>query len=134
MSPTEFPSYNTAVTEELQWLIIYAENLSSELFSQNIYPPGWVAHHTLQKRGIQTPPGINTNLPLLRDKVSTFNMQTHLLQLNMKRTAVLNPVQTPVMSVIDLYTLLPKNSSFATQECFLNIFQSLDNFLLSNLY
>ena len=134
MSPTEFPSYNTAVTEELQWLIICAENLSSELFSQNIYLPGWAAHHTFQKRGIQTPPGINTNLPLLQDKVSTFNMQTHLMQLNMKRTAVLNPGQTPVMSVIDLYTLLPKNSSFVTQECFLNIFQSLDNFLLSNLY
>ena len=37
-SPTEFSSNDTPVTEELQWLIIYAENLSSELFNQNVYP------------------------------------------------------------------------------------------------
>ena len=40
VSTTEFSSYDKAVTEELQWFIIYAENLSSELFNQNIYPPG----------------------------------------------------------------------------------------------
>ena len=96
VSPTEFSLYDTAVTEEFQWLIIYAENLSSEFFNQNVYPPGWAAHHASQKRGIQTPPGINTILPLLRDKVSTFNMQAHLMQLNMKWTAILNPGQTPV--------------------------------------
>ena len=96
VSPTEFSSYDTAVTEEFQWLIIYAENLSSEFFNQNVYPPGWAAHHASQKRGIQTPPGINTILPLLRDKISTFNMQAHLMQLNMKWTALLNPGQTPV--------------------------------------
>ena len=65
--------------EEFQWLIIYAENHLSELFSQNVYPAGWAAHHASQKCGIQTPPGINTILPLLRDKVSTFNMQAHLM-------------------------------------------------------
>ena len=121
MSPTEFPSYDTAVTEELRWLINYAENLSSEFFNQNVYPPGWATHHASQKRGIQTPPGNNTILPLLRDKVSTFNpflpnvpfcflmfsggskgnigkkrvnMQAHLMQLTMKLSAVLNPGQT----------------------------------------
>ena len=36
VSPTVFSSYDTAVTEEFQWLIIYAENLSSELFSENV--------------------------------------------------------------------------------------------------
>ena len=40
VSTTGFSSYDKAVTEELQWFIIYAENLSSELFNQNIYPPG----------------------------------------------------------------------------------------------
>ena len=49
-----------------------------------------------QKRGIQTAPCINTILPLLRDKFSTFNMQVHLMKLNMKWTAVLNPGQTQV--------------------------------------
>ena len=87
MSPTEFSSYDTAVTEELQWLTVYAENLSSELVNQNVSPPGWPAHRASQKHGIQTPLGINTILPLLRDKVSTFNMQAHLMQLNMKWNA-----------------------------------------------
>ena len=40
VSTTGFSSYDKAVTEELQWFIIFAENLSSELFNQNIYPPG----------------------------------------------------------------------------------------------
>ena len=54
VSSTEISSYNTAVTEEFQGLIIYAENLSSEFFNQNFYPPRWAAHHASQKRGIQT--------------------------------------------------------------------------------
>ena len=78
----EFSTFDTAVTEKFQWLIIYAEKLSSEFFNQNVYPPKWAAHHVSQKRGIQTPPSINIILPLLRDKVSTFNMQAHLT--NMK--------------------------------------------------
>ena len=51
--------------ERFQWLIIYAENLLSELFNQNVYPPGWDAHRSSQKCGTQTPPGINAILPLL---------------------------------------------------------------------
>ena len=41
---------------------------------------------------MQTLPGINTILPLLRDKVSTFNMQAHLIQLNVKWTAVFGQI------------------------------------------
>ena len=52
VSPKEFSSYNTAATEEFQWLIIYAENLSTEFFKQNVYPLGWAARHASQKRGI----------------------------------------------------------------------------------
>ena len=96
MPPTEFSSYDTALTEEFQWLIIYVESLSSDFFNQNVYPPGWVANHASQKRGPDTPPGIHNILLLLSDNVSTFNMQAHLTQLNMKWTAVLNPGQTPV--------------------------------------
>ena len=45
---------------------------------------------------MQTLPGINTILPLLRDKVSTFNMQAHLIQLNVKWTAVFGQIPVDV--------------------------------------
>ena len=93
MSPTEFPNYDSAVTEELNWLE-KCEDILSEL--DHVYIPGWASHHASQKRGILNPSGINTILPLHRDKVSTFNMQSHLMHLNMKWTAILNPDQTPV--------------------------------------
>ena len=85
--PTEFSSYITALIEKFQALIIYPENLSSEFFNQNVYPTGWVESHASLKRGPETAPGINTILLLLRDKVGTFNMQAHLMQLNMKWTS-----------------------------------------------
>ena len=44
----------------------------------------------------KTPLDINTMFSLLRDKVSTFDMQAHLMHLNMKCTRVLNPGQTSV--------------------------------------
>ena len=93
VSPTEFPNYDSAVTEELNWLE-KCEDILSEL--DHVYIPGWASHHASQKRGILSPSGINTILPLHRDKVSTFNMQSHLMHLNMKWTAILNPDQTPV--------------------------------------
>ena len=79
------------------WLIIYAENHSPEFFNQNVYPCGWAAlkHHRNVTYKLQQV-SIRFILPLLRDKVSTFNMQAHLIQLNMKWTAVLNPGQTLV--------------------------------------
>ena len=94
VSPTEFPIYNSAVTEDLDWLSKCADILSINL--DNVYIPGWAPHHASQKRGIPSPSGINTILPLHRDKVSTFNMQSHLMHLNMKWTNILNPNQTPV--------------------------------------
>ena len=64
MCHQQLSSYDTAVTEEPQWLIIYAESLSSELFNQNVYRPGRTAHHASHKLGIQPPPGSNAILPL----------------------------------------------------------------------
>ena len=93
VSPTEFPTYDYAVTEELDWLSKCADILSNP---DNVYIPGWASHHASQQRGIQSPPGINTILPLHRDNISTFNMQSHLMHLNMKWTNILNPNQTPV--------------------------------------
>ena len=82
------------MTEDLDWLSKCADILSINL--DNVYIPGWAPHHASQKRGIPSPSGINTILPLHRDKVSTFNMQSHLMHLNMKWTNILNPNQTPV--------------------------------------
>ena len=59
-------------------------------------PPAWVTYHASQKRGVQHPPGINTILPMLRDKVHTLNTQAHIMKLNIKWTENLNPGQTPV--------------------------------------
>ena len=94
--PTQFVLYDIAFSEEFQWLTSVAENLSSDFADRSVYPLGWAAYHALHKRATKSPPGINSLLPLLRDKVSTFNMQAHLMQLNMKMTSVLNPGQTPV--------------------------------------
>ena len=93
VSPTEFPNYDIAVAEEFKWLDKCTDILS-EL--DHIYPPGWASHHASQKRGILTPSGINSIMPLHREKVSTFNMQSHLIHLNMKWTETLNPGQTLV--------------------------------------
>ena len=92
VSPTEFPSYDIAVAEEVKWL----SKCTDILFELNhIYPPGWASHHASQKRGILTPSGISTIIPLNREKVSTFSMQSHLMHLNIKWTETLNPGQTP---------------------------------------
>ena len=93
VSPTEFPNYNSAVAEELTWLGKCTDILSN---LDHTLIPGWASHHASQKRGILSQQGINSILPLHRDKVSTFNMQSHLMHLNMKWTAILNPNQTPV--------------------------------------
>ena len=87
-SPSEFPNFDIALAEECKWLLDFTDG---EIFS-----PGWAAYHAAQKRGVHSAPGINTILPLHRDKVSTFNMQAHLMELNMKWTETLNPGQTPV--------------------------------------
>ena len=93
VSPTEFPNYDIAVAEEFKWLDKCTDILSELDY---IYPLGWASHHASQKGGILTPSGINTIIPLHREKVSTFNMQSHLMHLNIKWTETLNPGQTLV--------------------------------------
>ena len=80
MSQREFSSYDTAVTEEIQWLIIYAKNVSPEFFNQSsIYPHWmeWTSHIT--ETWLTNFTSINPILPLLRDKVNNFNMQAYLM-------------------------------------------------------
>ena len=59
-------------------------------------PPAWSDFHAAEKRGTRHPHGINTILPVLRDKVHTLNTQAHIMKLNIKWTEILNPGQTPV--------------------------------------
>ena len=78
-------------------------------FQPKCLSPWMAADQVSQKRGIQTPPDVNAICPLLQDKVSTFNMEAHLVQLNMKSTAILNPTQTPVnISDQPVYALTKK--------------------------
>ena len=91
--PIEFSSCDLAINDELKWLENCAE-IETEL--DYIYLKGWTSHHVSKKCGILSTPGINTLLPLHRDKVNTFNMQSHLMNLNAKWTEILNPDQTPV--------------------------------------
>ena len=94
-SPTEFPNFNCAVSEELDWLGNCGDILT--INADNVLIPGWATHHASQKRGIlNQSSGINTILPLHRETVNTFNMQSHLMHLNIKWTGILNPNQTPV--------------------------------------
>ena len=62
------------------------------------------------------PPGINTILPLLRNKVSTFDMQVHLMHLNLKWNTVLNSDQTPVDVSDQPVHALTKELQFCHQE------------------
>ena len=91
--PIEFRNYDIAFTEEFKWLDKCTVVLSKH---DHIYPSGWASHHASQKRDILTPWAIHTIIPLHQEKVSTFNMQSHLIHLNMKWAETLNLTQTPV--------------------------------------
>ena len=93
---TEFSTFDNAVFDELSWLMKFNTLMNSTSEEYVILPPGWSAHHASQKRGFKHPPGINTILPLLRDKVHTLNTQGHIMSMNKQWTEILNPGQTPV--------------------------------------
>ena len=100
----DFSSFNIAVSEEFSWLINF--NL---VMDTDTLPPAWSGFHAAEKRGPRYPPGINTILPVLRDKVHTLNTQAHIMKQNIKWTEILNPGQTPVdVSDQPLYALTKK--------------------------
>ena len=119
VSPTEFSNDDTAVAEEFKWLDKCTDILS-EL--DHTYPPGWASHHASQKRGILIPSGVYTIIPLHREEVSTFNIQSHLMYLNMKWTETLNPGQTPVDVSDQPVYALTKELQFHFMEIFSNLF------------
>ena len=73
----------------------------------------------------KTPLGINTILPLLRGKVSKFNMQAHLMQLNMKWISDLSPGQTSVDVSDQPVYVLTKEPGFRHSETFFSVFSHL---------
>ena len=73
----------------------------------------------------KTPLGINAIFPLLRDKVSTFDMQTHLMHLNMKWTRVLNSGQTAVDVSNQPVYALTKEPQLIHPEIFFSVFYHL---------
>ena len=64
------------LTTILHWLRTCTVIISR---GEDLYIPGWASHHASKKRTLVSPSGINTLLPLHQDKVSTFNMQSHLM-------------------------------------------------------
>ena len=87
----DFSALQTALSDEVSWLVKFISEMDSDLL-----PSAWVRYHASQKRGVHHPPGINTILPMLRDKVHTLNTQAHIMNQNIKWTETLNPGQTPV--------------------------------------
>ena len=63
--------------------------------NKNRIIPGWSKYASCKSKRID-PPGINTILPLLRDKVHTLNMQAYRILLNINSVRVLSEGQTPV--------------------------------------
>ena len=87
----DFTSLQNAVSDELSWLNQFICSMDGDSL-----PPAWSGYHAGLNRGVSHPPGINSILPVLRDKVHTLNTQAHIMKQNIKWTAILNPGQTPV--------------------------------------
>ena len=89
---SELKLINDALTDELQWLCLVVAALDDK----NLTVPGWSTYHASFKWKPIDPPGINTILPLLKDKVHTLIMQVHCMLLNINSVKVLNEGQTLV--------------------------------------
>ena len=113
----DFSSFNIAVSEEFSWLINF--NL---VMDTDTLPPAWSGFHAAEKRGPRHPPGINTILPVLRDKVHTLNTQAHIMKQNIKWTEILNPGQTPVDVSDQPVYALTKKLQYLFPEEFANYF------------
>ena len=56
----------------------------------------WSSYHASQKRGSINICGVDTILPLIREKVHTLATQYHCMNIISKTISVINPNQTPV--------------------------------------
>ena len=89
---SELKLIDDTLNDELQWLCVVVAALDDK----KLIVPWWSRYHASCKRKPIDPPGINTILPLLRDKILTLNMQAHCMLLNISSVKVLNEDQTPV--------------------------------------
>ena len=113
----DFSLFDLAVGEELYWLIKF-----NSLVDTDALPPAWASFHAAEKRSKLYPPGINTILPMLRDKVHTLNTQAHIMKENIKWTEILNPGQTPVDVSDQPVYALTKTLQFMYPDEFSNYF------------
>ena len=111
----EYPELNLEKIEEQQWLQLSAS------FSDSA--KSWAQYH-IPENCIQ-PPNVKDTyslLPLLQDRVNTFDMQVHTMNLNIKSISALNPGQTPVDVSDCLVYALTKKAQFRFLEQFSNYF------------
>ena len=113
----DFSLFDLAVGEELSWLIKF-----NSLVDTDALPPAWASFHAAEKRSKLYPPGINTILPMLHDKVHTLNTQAHIMKENIKWTEILNPGQTPVDVSDQPVYALTKTLQFMYPDEFSNYF------------
>ena len=74
-----------AINDERLWL----QNFESQNHA-------WSSYHASQKRGSINICGVDTILPLIREKVHTLATQYHCMNIISKTISVINPNQTPV--------------------------------------
>ena len=89
-----FPNFDITFDEELAWLCNVQQSFST--YAEDTEYPGWARYQSHYNRGPKQPPGNNTTLPLIPEKVNTLQTQCHCMTFNINLTRVLNPIQTPV--------------------------------------
>ena len=103
---------NLAKTEEHQWLQQFASSVDSAKSRAQYY---------IHEKCIQP---TNSLLSLLWDKVNSFDMQVHTVNLNTEAISALNPGQTPVdVSDCSVYALT-KEAQFRSPKLFLTYLQT----------
>ena len=110
-----FDELEKARTKEHEWAFTFstlADNCKA-----------WAQYHSSESDASKhVCEGINSLLPLLRDKVNTLQMQCHTMKLNTKAVKALNPDQTPVdVSDCPVFALT-KEAIYRFPEQFTNYF------------
>ena len=83
---SELKLIDDALNDELQLICV----IVAALDDKKLIVPKWSRYHASCKRKPIDSPGINTILPLLRDKVHALNMEAHCMLLNINWDKVLN--------------------------------------------
>ena len=98
-----------AINDERLWL----QNFESQNHA-------WSSYHASQKRGSINICGVDTVLPLIREKVHTLATQYHCMNIISKTISVMNPNQTPVDTCDQPVYALTKQIQWRYPELFRN--------------